>query len=159
MSDKVEVMVKGGQATPAPPIGPALSQAGLNVGQVVAAINEKTKSFAGMEVPVKIFYDKQKKTYEIEVGKPPVTALIKKEIKIEKLATVGEDKIRSHAGDISFDALVKIAEMSNATGDLKAKTKQIVGTCQSGNVTIDGKQPKEVMAEISEGKHDSLFTQ
>ena len=155
--DKIEVMVKGGQATPAPPIGPALSQAGLNVAQLVAAINEKTKSFAGMEVPVKIFYDKQKKTYEVEVGKPPVTALIKKEIKQEKLATVGEDKIRTHAGDMSLEAVLKIAEMSNATGDLKAKTKQIIGTCQSGGVTINNKQPKDVMAEITEGKHDSLF--
>ncbi len=157
MPDKIEVMIKGGQATPAPPLGPALSQAGLNVGQVVAAINEKTSSFEGMEVPVKILYDKQKKTYEIEVGKPPVTTLIKKEVKKEKLATVGEDKIRTHAGDMPLEAVIKIAEMSNATGDLKAKTKQIVGTCQSGNVTIDNKQPKEVMAEINEGKHDTLF--
>ena len=55
--EKVDVLVKGGQATPAPPIGPSLSPLGVNVIDVVKEINEKTKLFAGMEVPVKIIID------------------------------------------------------------------------------------------------------
>jgi large subunit ribosomal protein L11 len=52
----------------------------LNIGQVIATINEKTKSFAGMQVPVKVIVDKDAKTFEIEVGTPPVSALVKKAV-------------------------------------------------------------------------------
>ncbi|HLD85302.1 MAG TPA: 50S ribosomal protein L11 [archaeon] len=155
--EKIEVMVKGGHATPAPPIGPALSPAGLNVVQVVATINEKTKAFEGMDVPVKILYDKKTKKFEIEVGKPPVTALFKKELKKEKLSTVGEDKIRTTAGSLPLSKIVEIARVSSAVGGLKEKTKQLVGTCQSSGILIDDKPPKDVMKEITEGQHDSLF--
>ena len=55
--ETVEVMVEGGKATAAPPLGPALGPMGVNIGQVVGKINEKTKSFAGMKVPVKVIID------------------------------------------------------------------------------------------------------
>ncbi len=157
--EKIDALVKGGEATPAPPLGPALSPLKVNVVEIVAAINEKTKTFKGMDVPVKIIVDTDTKKYEITVGTPPVTSLIRKELHTDKLATVGEDKIRKMAGDISFDKIVKIAEgKSDAMmGSFRGKVKQVVGTCVSVGVTVDGKNPKDVIKEIDAGKYDSAL--
>ncbi|HNU62338.1 MAG TPA: 50S ribosomal protein L11, partial [Methanofastidiosum sp.] len=79
----VTSLVDGGKATAGPPLGPALGPLGINVGKVVAEINEKTKDFQGMKVPVKIFVD-DKKNFRVEVGVPPASALILKDLKLEK---------------------------------------------------------------------------
>ena len=80
MAETIEVLVEGGKASAGPPLGPALGPLGVNVMQVVNAINEKTKHFDGMKVPVKVIVDPKTKGFEIEVGTPPVTALILKEL-------------------------------------------------------------------------------
>ncbi|HDJ50955.1 MAG TPA: 50S ribosomal protein L11, partial [Thermoprotei archaeon] len=79
----IEVLVEGGKATPGPPLGPALGPLGVNVAQVVKAINEATKEFEGMKVPVKVIVDVATRQFEIEVGLPPTSALILKELGIE----------------------------------------------------------------------------
>jgi large subunit ribosomal protein L11 len=84
MAEKLDVLVDGGKATPGPPLGPALGPMGVNVIQVVNAINEKTKAFTGMKVPVTLIVDSKTKAFEIKVGTPPVSALIIKELGIEK---------------------------------------------------------------------------
>lgn len=150
--EKVEVMVRGGEATPAPPIGPGLSPLGVNVAAVVKEINEKTSSFKGMEVPVKILVDTQTKKFSITVGKPPVTAMLKRDLKTDKLATVAEDKTRKMAGSVKFASVIEIARGSSAMGDLKAKVKQVLGTCLSGGILVDGRDPRELIREINEGK-------
>ena len=150
--ETVDVMVSGGKATPAPPIGPALSPLGLNVVQVVKEINEKTSTFAGMEVPVKIVVDTDTKKFTVSVGTPPVTSMIKKEMKKEKLATVGEDKIRKSPGSITLEAVIKIAKSKDSIrGNVTSKVKQVLGTCQSGGVLVDERSPKDVIKEINEG--------
>ena len=83
MSTKVDVMVEGGKATPAPPLGPALAPLGVNIGAIVEEINKKTSSFKGMQVPVTVNVNDDK-SFEIKVGIPPVSALIKKELVLEK---------------------------------------------------------------------------
>ncbi len=157
--ETVEALVKGGEATPAPPLGPALATLKINAGEVIASINEKTKVFRGMEVPVKVIVDAETKKFEITVGTPPVTSLLKKEIGVQKLATVGEDKVRKLAGNITFDKIVTIAKSKedSLAGAFKEKVKQIVGTCVSSGVTIDGKNPKDVMKDINGGKYDSYI--
>lgn len=151
--EKVEFLVSGGKATPAPPIGPSLSPLGVNVVQVVKEINDKTAMFAGMEVPVKILVDTETKKFTVSVGTPPVTSMIKREMKKEKLATVGEDKIRKSPGSISLEAVIKIAKSKDSIrGNTMAKVKQVLGTCQSGGVLVDEKSPKDVIQEINEGK-------
>jgi len=158
--EKVDVMVRGGEATPAPPIGPALSPLKVNVGEIVASINEKTKTFKGMEVPVKIIVDTETKKFEIAVGTPPVTSLLKKELGVQKLATVGEDKTRKLAGNITFDKIIAITKGKEDAlfgKTFKQKVKQVVGTCVSTGVTVDGKSPKDVIKEIDSGKYDNLL--
>ncbi|MCK4714601.1 MAG: 50S ribosomal protein L11, partial [Candidatus Aenigmarchaeota archaeon] len=80
----VDVVVEGGKANAAPPLGPALGPLGVNIQEVVDAINEKTKDLDGIKVPVKVIIDPATKKFRLEVGKPPASALILKELKLEK---------------------------------------------------------------------------
>jgi large subunit ribosomal protein L11 len=155
----LSLMVEGGKATPAPPVGPALATAKMDIGKVIGDINAKTKDFAGIQVPVKIIYDPATKEYEIDVGTPPVSQLIKRELKVDKLAKTAwkEDGEEANpiAGDITFDKIVVIAKAKPELGhDLKKAVKQVLGTCVSCGVTVDGKKPQEVQAEVHNGDHD-----
>ncbi|HDL15331.1 MAG TPA: 50S ribosomal protein L11, partial [Euryarchaeota archaeon] len=84
MKQVVESLVDGGKASAGPPLGPALGPMGVNIGKIVAKINEKTKDFQGMKVPVKVIIDPATKQFEIEVGVPPTSALVLKEAGIDK---------------------------------------------------------------------------
>ena len=153
MKSRIKLLVEGGKASPGPPLGPALGPLGVNIGQVVAMINEKTAQFEGMKVPVTVVVDKDKK-FEIEVGSPPVSALIKKELGAEKGAkTPGKEVV----GNLSFSQVLKIARMKlggSLAGNLKKAVKEVLGTCVSVGVTVDGKDPREVQREVDEGKRD-----
>lgn len=155
MEKVIDIIVDGGKATAGPPLGPALGPLGINAGKVVADINSATKAFAGMKVPVKVIVDTVNKEYRIDVGSPPTAELIKKEAGIEKGAGTKD----APAGNVSLEKLVKIAKSkSNSLGkSLKDTLKEIVGSCQSMGVNIDGKPPKTVLREIDQGAHDSLL--
>ncbi|HLC38152.1 MAG TPA: 50S ribosomal protein L11 [Candidatus Norongarragalinales archaeon] len=152
-------MVEGGKATPAPPLGPALAPSGLNVVQVIAAINEKTKDFVGMQVPIKVIFEKGVKEFEIEVGTPPASALIKKELGLkEPVKEEAGVKGKKTIGNVSLSQLVKIAGMkkdASLATSLKTQVKELAGTCLSLGVTIEGKNPREFIREVGEGKFDS----
>jgi large subunit ribosomal protein L11 len=153
MKTTVKVLVDGGKATPGPPLGPALGPLGVNVAQVVAKINEKTASFEGMKVPVNVIVDKKTKEFEIEVGSPPVAALLRKKLGLEKGAkTPGKESV----GDISFAKVVEIAKLrlgNTLSKNLAAAVKEVLGTCLSMGVTVDGKDPRDVQRDVDEGKH------
>lgn len=155
MEKTINAIVDGGKATAGPPLGPALGPLGINAGQVIAKINEATKDFAGMKVPVKVIVNTETKEFRIEVGAPATSELIKKEVGIEK----GAGNREAPAGDISLEKLVKIAKSkSNSLGkDLKATLKEVCGSCFSLGVTIDGKSARDVIREIDDGKHDSVL--
>ncbi len=154
----IKALVEGGKASPKPPLGPQLSQARVDVGKVIAAINEKTKDFAGMQVPVEIIV-KEDKSFEIKVGTPPVSSLVKKELGVQKLA---KEPGREVVGDLKFEQVLKIARLkldSLGTRDMKKAVKQILGSLVSMGVTVEGKHPKDVQREIDEGKWDERFSQ
>ncbi|MBI4173862.1 MAG: 50S ribosomal protein L11 [Candidatus Aenigmarchaeota archaeon] len=134
MGDKkeVKVLVEGGKATPAPPLGPSLAPLKINIGQVVAEINEKTKSLAGMQVPVKVTVDIETKKWVIEVGTPPSSALIKKELKVEKGSEAAGLK---RIGDLTEEQARKVAKMKFGS-DADSFYKQIVGTARSMGVSV-----------------------
>ena len=150
MAEIVEVLVPGGQASPGPPLGPAIGPLGLNVKDVVDKINEATKAFEGMQVPVKIIV-KEDRSFEIEVGTPPVSALIKKELGIEKGASDREKP----AGDLKLEQVIKIAKSKKdqmLSYTLKNAVKEVLGTCVSMGVTVGGKDPREVQQMIDRGE-------
>lgn len=152
--EKVEVLVEGGKATAAPPLGPALGPMGVNIGQVVSDINKKTASFQGMQVPVKIFIDKETKHYEIVIGTPPASGLIRKEANIEK----GSGKPKHEmVADILIEQVIKIAKMKESATlgkSLKEKVKEIIGTCQSMGILVEGKPAKETIKDVDAGLYD-----
>lgn len=150
----VKVLVEGGKATAAPPLGPALGPLGVNLGEVVKNINEKTKSFAGMQVPVEIIVNTETKEFEIRVGTPPTSQLILKEAGIEKGS--GNPKVDKVA-DLLIEQVIKIAKMKEDSllgKSLKERVKEVIGTCNSMGVLIEGKPAKEVLKEVDAGKFD-----
>jgi large subunit ribosomal protein L11 len=156
MADVVEVLVPGGKATAGPPLGPSLGPLGINVKAVVDEINAKTASFNGMQVPVTVTVDDKKK-FTITVGIPPVSALIKKEANIEKGSAEPNVKV---VGNLPFEAAIRIANMkleNMLSYELKTAVKEVIGTCVSMGVSVDGKKPKEVLALIAQGKYDSVL--
>lgn len=152
----IESLVDGGRASAGPPLGPALGPLGVNIGKIIEEINKKTKDFEGMKVPVKIIVD-EKKNFEIVVGTPPTSSLILKELNLEK----GSQKPGSEiVGDMSIEKVLKIAKMKREgmlSEDIKSNVKEVLGTCLSIGVNVDGKNPKQVIEEIDEGKYEEII--
>ncbi|HDN05567.1 MAG TPA: 50S ribosomal protein L11 [Candidatus Bathyarchaeota archaeon] len=154
----VELLVSGGQATAGPPLGPALGPLGVNVLAIVNKINELTKDYAGMKVPVKVSVDPETKKFEVSIGTPTTSALIVSELKIQKgSGTPSTQKV----GDLSVEQGIKIAKLKRPeplSKTLKAAAKEVLGSCVSMGVTVEGKDPREVQKEIDEGKYDEIFS-
>ena len=159
MGDKksISALVSGGEASAGPPLGPALGPMGVNVLQVVNMINDKTKDFPGMKVPVKVEVDSESKKFTVEVGIPPTAALVSKEAGITKGSGAAGTNF---AGNITMASAVKIAKMkidSSYAKDLKSAVKEVIGSCVSSGVKVEEKPAKEVFSDISAGKYDELF--
>ena len=83
-SQKISSLVTGGAASAGPPLGPALGPLGVNIMEIINAINEKTKDFEGMKVPVTVAVDTDTKKWDITIGIPSASALVLKEVGIKK---------------------------------------------------------------------------
>lgn len=150
----VSALVTGGEANAGPPLGPSLGPLGVNVLSIVNMINEKTKDYAGMKVPVKVEVDTETKEFTVEVGVPPTTALVIKEAGAQKgSGKAGEE----FAADVSMDKLVKIAKLKidgSYAYDVRGAVKEVLGSCVSMGVKVEGKTAMEIQKEIDEGKWD-----
>ena len=132
---KIKLQAPGGQATPAPPIGPALGQNGVNIGQFVSQFNERTKGLNGTIVPVVITVFRDK-SFTFEVKSPPAAVLLKQAAEIAKGSGVPN---KEKVGKISAGQLRKITETKfkdlNAY-DIEQAEKIIRGTAQSMGVEV-----------------------
>lgn len=153
-AQKISSLVTGGKASAGPPLGPALGPMGVNIMEVIKAINEKTKDFEGMKVPVTVSVFPDTKKWEIEIGIPSAAALVLKEAGLQKgSGTSGTDWV----GDIGMDTVVKVAKTKldkSYASSIKSVSKEIIGTCLCLGIKIEGKSPKEITAEINDGKWD-----
>ena len=154
---KIKLIVDGGKANAGPPLGPALAPLKVNIGAIVEAINQKTENFAGMQVPVDVTVDPSTKAFEIHVGMPSTSALIKKELGIKKASGNVKETI---AGNLTLEQAKKIAETKigavNARSTKKAMN-EIIGTCKALGVTVEGENPSKIIKELNLGRHDSFF--
>jgi large subunit ribosomal protein L11 len=153
--EKIKALIEGGKATAAPPLGPALGPLGVNIGLVIAKINEKTKSFAGMQVPVEVIVEKDTKEFEITVGTPPTSSLILKEAGVEKGAA---NPLLDKIADVLIEQIIKIAKMkeNDLLGkDLKAKVKEVIGTCNSMGILVEGVPAREAIGRVNAGEFDT----
>ncbi len=133
---KIKLQAKGGQATPAPPIGPALGQNGVNIGQFVSQFNERTKDLNGTIVPVVIEVYKDK-TFTFEVKSPPAAVLLKQAAEVAKGSGIPNKK---KVGRITKEQLRQIAQKKlkdlNAYSIEQAE-KIITGTARSMGIEIE----------------------
>lgn len=132
---QIKLQIPGGEANPAPPVGPALGQHGLNIMEFCRAFNEKTKETQGLILPVVIsVYDDR--SYSFIIKTPPASVLIKKALKLEK-GSSEPNKIK--VGEIKRAQLEEIAKTKmpdlNAN-DVEAAMKIIAGTARSMGVTV-----------------------
>jgi len=132
----VKLHIPAGQATPAPPVGPALAPHGINIGEFCKAFNDATKDQAGWTIPVeiKIFEDK---TYEFKLKQPPTSELLKKAAGLEKGS--GEPQ-KTKVGKITKEQLREIAKRKMPdlnTKDIEKAMKIIEGTARSMGIEIE----------------------
>ena len=181
----IEMLVEGGRAKPGPATAPRLGELKVNIGKLFQDINEATKEYSGMNVPVKVFVNTKDRSYKIEVGTPPVSSLLRKELGLAKISfqkkeeapaegeekkaegTTGGSKKKSKEKiprviitDVKIQQCIKIARMKRSSllaKTFKAAVKEVVGSCASMPVTVEGKTPREVLKEIDEGKYDHLL--
>jgi large subunit ribosomal protein L11 len=134
---QIKLQAPGGQATPAPPIGPALGQHGINIGQFVSQFNERTKELNGTTVPVVITAYKDK-TFTFEVKSPPAAVLLKQAAGIAKGSGVPNKEM---VGKVTAEQVRKIAQEKQKdlnAYSLEQAEKIIRGTARSMGVEIEG---------------------
>jgi len=151
---QIKVLADGGAMAPGPALSQKLGPLGINMGQVIQKINDATKNFKGMKVPVEIDVNPSTKNVEIKVFSPPTSELLKKEISVEKGSGM-QDKIK--VGNMSIEQIINVAKTKHGNmlaRDLKAAVKNVVGTCVSLGILIENKHPNEIQKEIDEGKYD-----
>ena len=131
----LKLQIKGGQPNPAPPVGPALGQRGINIMEFCKAFNDKTKEFMGQPVPVVITIYKDKK-FDFIIKTPPASYLIKEAM---KLKSGSKEPGRVSVGTITKEQLKKIAEAKmkdlNAF-DIEQAIKIIAGSARSMGIQV-----------------------
>jgi len=133
---KVKLIIPGGEATPAPPIGPSLAQYGINIGEFCSKFNEATKNDKGVKIPVEITIYEDK-SFDFVIKKPPVSELIKRYLKIEKGS--GETG-KVIVGKLKKEEIRKIAEEKLPdlnTDDIEKAMKIVIGTAKSMGVEVE----------------------
>jgi large subunit ribosomal protein L11 len=135
ITKKLKLVIPAGKATPAPPVGPALGQAGIAIGDFVTKFNAATAAMAGDIIPVVISVYEDR-SYDFVLKTPPASRLILKAMKIEKGS--GEN-LKKKAGTISKAQIKEIAEKKMVdlnANDIEAAMKIIEGTCRSMGVEV-----------------------
>ncbi|VVB79729.1 50S ribosomal protein L11 [uncultured archaeon] len=150
----IKLLVEGGAMKPGPTLSQKLGPAGINMNQVLQKINEATKDFAGLKVPVELDIDTSTKTFEVKVFSPPVSELIKRELKIDKGSGLQKKQYVANASIEQIISVAKTKQSNMLCKDLKSAVKTVAGTCVSLGVLIENKRAVEVEREIEEGKYD-----
>ncbi len=151
---QIKVLADGGSMAPGPALSQKLGPLGINMGQVIQKVNDATKNFKGMKVPVEIDVNPTTKNVEIKVFSPPTSELLKKEIGSEK-GSGAQNKIK--VGNLSIEQVIGVAMTKHGnmlSKDLKSAVKNVVGTCVSLGILIENKHPNEIQKEIESGKYD-----
>tara|TARA_Y100000034_G_C6891059_1_gene409907 strand:+ start:412 stop:1068 length:657 start_codon:yes stop_codon:yes gene_type:complete len=152
--ETIEILVEGGKAKADASMAQKLGPMKINIQDVLKNINEKTESFKGMKVPVKIEVDPNTKEFEISVGTPPVSELIKKELNLQKGSSFpNKDKV----ANIGIEQVIKVAKMKESSilhNSLKSVVKTVIGSCNALGILVEGKEARDVNKEVDEGNFD-----
>jgi large subunit ribosomal protein L11 len=150
----IKLLTEGGNMSPGPALSQKLGPAGINMGQVIQKINESTKNFSGIKVPIELDINTSTKEFSVKVFSPPVSELLKKELKIPKGSGLQE---KEKVANASIEQIIYVAKtkMPNLLcKDLKSAVKSVVGTCVSLGILIESKSPVQIEKDIVDGKYD-----
>ncbi len=150
----IKLIVEGGSMKPGPAVAQQLGPMGINLGKVIEDVNKATSGFKGMKVPVELDVDPKTKNYAISVSSPPVSEMLKKELKLEKAAG---DAGKTKVGNLAIEQIIGIArtKMPNMLAkDLKAAVNLTLGSCVSLGILVESKLPQKVTEEVNAGRYD-----
>jgi len=156
---QVKLLVEGGAMKPGPALSQKIGPLGMNMNEVISKVNDATKDFKGLKVPVELDINTKTKEFDVNVFSPPVSELIKKELGIEKGS--GEQRV-TLMGNLPIERAISIAKtkMPNLLcKDLKAAVKIVVGTCGSLGVLVESRFPAVMEKAIKKGKFDNEIKQ
>lgn len=149
----IKLLIDGGDMKPGPAIAQKLGPLGINIGKVIQEINQASKEFKGVKVPVELNINKDK-TFSVKVLSPPTTELLKKELKIEKGSGVAKKLKIANASIEQIISVAKTKHPNMLSRSFKSAVKTVVGSCVSSGILIENKEPKEIEKEIEQGKYD-----
>ncbi len=151
---QIKLLVEGGSMKPGPALSQKLGPAGINLNQVITKVNDATKSFNGLKVPVELNIDMATKDFDVKVFSPPVSELVKKELGVEK-GSGNQKKVK--IGNASIEQIISIAKSKYPNllcKDFKSAVKTVVGTCVTLGILIENKPAAEIEKDIDDGKYD-----
>lgn len=132
---------------------------GVNIMAIVNEINEKTREYDGLPIPVDVTIDTDSKKFQVKVGMLTTFALISQAANISKGS--GQPNT-SYAADLSFDQLISIAKKKRPgiyAASLKTAVREVLGTCQSAGVTVEGHHAKQIQEAIKAGEYDEQLAE
>ena len=151
---QIKLLVEGGGMSPGPVLSQKLGPLGMNMGEIIQKVNDATKDFKGLKVPVELEIDTGTKEFEVNVFSPPVSELLKKELGIEKGSGM---QLKMQVANASIEQIISIAKTKLPTmlcNDLKSAVKTVVGTCVSLGILIENKPASGIEKLIDAGKYD-----
>ncbi len=152
---QIKLLVEGGNMQPGPVLSQKLGPLGLNMGQVIQKINDATKNFQGLKVPVELDVNASTKNVEVIVFSPPVSELLKKELGIEKGSGLQK---KTKVANASIEQVIQVAKtkLPNLLArNFRAAVKTVIGSCVSLGILVENKLAKEIEKDIDEGKYDN----
>ncbi|MCK4647649.1 50S ribosomal protein L11 [Candidatus Pacearchaeota archaeon] len=151
---QIKLLVEGGSMSPGPALSQKLGPLGMNIAEIIQKVNDATKDFKGLKVPVELEIDTKTKEFEVNVFSPPVSELLKKELGIEKGSGI---QLKMQIANASIEQIISIAKTkfpNMLCNDLKSAVKTVVGTCVSLGILVENKSALDVEKLIDAGKYD-----
>lgn len=151
---QVKLLVDGGSMKPGPTLGQKLGPLGLNITEVIKKVNDATKNFSGLKVPIELDINLSTKNVEVSVFSPPVSELLKKELGIEKGSGI-QHKVK--VANASIEQIISIAKTklpNMLCRNLKSAVKTVVGTCATLGILIENRSADEILKIINKGRFD-----
>ncbi len=151
---QIKLLVDGGAMQPGPALAQKIGPLGLNVGQIIQQVNDATKDFKGLKVPVEINVEPSTKKIDISVSSPSVSELLKKELGVEKGSGLQKKQKIANASIEQIISIAKAKQRDLLCRDLKSSVKTIIGTCVSLGILVENQIASEIGQNIDEGKFD-----
>ncbi len=151
---EIKLVVNGGEMKPGPTLSQKIGPLGLNLGKLIADVNKATVEFKGMKVPIILDIDTKTKNIKVITLTPAVSELLKKEVKTEKGSGI-PSKLK--IGNVPIEKIIKIAKVKQKdmlVNSIKESVISVLGTAKSIGLLIEGKDPREIIEEVKEGKYD-----